>query len=231
MGRWNCPTCRALISSVSLSRTHERTASALCACTLVSLLPLIELTWVSSRVRMYGRHKMMQVSIRAGRPGFEKAIIAALPGVPQEMSMSYLLCRSKGAREIVSGAQSVQVKCLDVDARPPPLFPCRSQRTEMRLVSVAQTRHTQIRHTQTRNTQTRHTQTRNTQTRHTQTRHTQTRHTQTRHTQTRHPQTRHTQTRHTQTRHIVTDSGLLPVRVCVCACVRRAWQSWSRTIT
>jgi hypothetical protein len=78
---------------------------------------------VSSRVRMYGRHKMMQVSIRAGRPGFEKAIIAALPGVPQEMSMSYLLCRSKGARDIVSGAQSVQVKGLDVDAPQPPSLP------------------------------------------------------------------------------------------------------------
>jgi len=77
---------------------------------------------------------MMQVSIRAGSPGFEKTIIAALPGVPQEMSTSYLLCRSKGAREIVSGAQVCKWMWMP---RTPP-SPCLSQHTEMRLVSVAQ---------------------------------------------------------------------------------------------
>ena len=45
--------------------------------------------------------------VRAGKPGQEKTLIDALPGTPQELSFSYLLRRSAGARELVAGLTQV----------------------------------------------------------------------------------------------------------------------------
>jgi hypothetical protein len=47
------------------------------------------------------------IRIRGGKAGQEKTLIDAVPGGAQERSVSYLLCRSAGAREVVAGLAQV----------------------------------------------------------------------------------------------------------------------------
>jgi hypothetical protein len=47
------------------------------------------------------------IRIRGGKAGQEKTLIDAVPGGAQERSVSYLLCRSAGAREVVAGLVQV----------------------------------------------------------------------------------------------------------------------------
>ena len=47
------------------------------------------------------------IRIRGGKAGHEKTLIDAVPGGAQQHSVSYLLCRSAGAREVVAGLVQV----------------------------------------------------------------------------------------------------------------------------